>query len=309
MRIVFMGTPQFAIPSLDRLFGEHEIVSVVTQPDRPAGRGRETRPSQIKARAIMHGLSVITPTSLKEEGVLSYVHSIEPDLIIVAAFGQILPKQILELPRFGSLNVHASLLPRWRGAAPIQAAIYAGDNTTGVTIMHMDASLDTGPILSQHSTKILPDETGGMLAERLAILGADLLMESLEPYVKGELIPWAQNPELVTYAPMLKKADGILDFYQKSAAQLERQVRAYEPWPGSFLTLNELRLTVREASVVPGSELAPGEVGDMDYIPIIGCAEDALRLDLIQPAGRRVMSGEAFLRGTHDFVGTQLQPI
>ncbi len=306
MRVIFMGTPQFALPSLDMLAKAHELVSVITQPDRPAGRGKEMHPSRVKLRALELGLDVRTPASLKGDQIQADLLGLEPDLIIVAAFGQLLPEAILEGPKFGALNVHASLLPRWRGAAPIQAAILAGDNITGVTIMEMDAGLDTGPIVNQAQTPILPDETGGMLSDRLAVLGSELLQKTIEPYTSGELGPTPQDENLATYAPMLKKKDGLLQFKEHSASRLARQVRAHDPWPGSFFVWRDTRLGVSQAAVLEEEALAPGEVALIDGWPVIGCETSALRLLQVHPAGRRTMAGDEFVRGAPGFIGSQV---
>jgi methionyl-tRNA formyltransferase len=306
MRVVFMGTPQFAIPSLNMLVEEHELISIITQPDRPAGRGKELQPSRVKLRALELGLDVSTPASLKGDQIKAEILGLEPDLVIVAAFGQLLPEAILDGPRFGALNVHASLLPRWRGAAPIQAAILAGDSVTGITIMKMDAGLDTGPILSRWETGIQPGETGGKLSDRLAIEGARLLLNTIEPYASGGLQPIPQDESLATYAAMLKKKDGLLQFNLHGASQLGRQVRAYNPWPGSFFHWKGIRLGVSEAAVFEGVNITPGEVALLEGWPVIGCVKDALRLVQVHPAGRRAMSGEDFIRGAPGFIGSQV---
>jgi len=246
MRIVFMGSPDFAVPALCAIHQYFNLVGVVSQPDRPGGRGRKLRAPPIKIRSQELGIPIIQPETLKNEAVFDQLESLKPDLIIVAAYGQILPPNILTIARNNAINVHASLLPRWRGAAPIQAAILIGDADTGITIIKMDAGMDTGPILSQRSTPIQVDETGGELSERLSSLGADLLIETIPEYVAGNIVPIDQDASLATYAPRLKKADGRLDFLQP-AEQLVRQIRAYEPWPTSFCYFNDLRLTVREA--------------------------------------------------------------
>ena len=211
-RVIFMGSPDFALPTLGALMQATNVVGVVTQPDRQAGRGRVLRPPPVKRLAQGRQIEVIQPKRLKEKAALETLERWQPDLIVVAAFGQILRKDVLELPPHGCINVHASLLPRWRGAAPIQAAILAGDAQSGITIMRMDAGLDTGPILSQKAVPLAPDETAGSLSAKLAQLGADLLLETLPPYLTGELQARPQDDALSTYAPMLKKADGELDF-------------------------------------------------------------------------------------------------
>ena len=302
MRIVFMGSPDFAVPALCAIHQHFNLVGVVSQPDRPGGRGRKLRAPPVKVRSQELGIPVIQPETLKNDSVLDHLESWNPDLIAVTAYGQILPPNILTIARNDAINVHASLLPRWRGAAPIQAAILMGDSETGITIMKMDAGMDTGPIISQKSTLIQNDETGGELGERLSNLGADLLIETIPEYVAGNIVPTDQDDSLATYAPQLKKADGRLDFLQP-ADQLIRQVRAYEPWPTSFFYLSDLRLTVREAHAAPGLA-QPGLVVEHDDFPAIGTKSGLVVLDLIQPAGRKAMPADAFVRGSPAFINS-----
>jgi len=306
MRIIFMGSPDFAVPSLEALHREHEIAAVLTQPDRPAGRGREPSASAVKQRAIELGLDVLQPASLKDETVLQTLTGVGADLIVVAAYGKILPEAVLNLPARGAINVHASLLPRWRGAAPIQAAILAGDTETGVTIMQMEAGLDTGPVLSQQAVTIRATETGGELAARLADLGADLLKDTLPGYLQGSVVPEPQDERRATYAPMIRKSDGRLNFNQP-ASYLVRQVRAYEPWPTSYFFWKDTRIVVRSAYTLEPTRLMPGQTGIVDALPAIGCAEGALVLDVLQPAGKRAMRGDEFLNGARHFPGSQLE--
>ena len=236
-RIVFMGTPEFAVPTLEALADAHQVVGVVTQPDRQAGRGRELRPSPVKEVALERDLPLFQPRTLRTPEAVEQLKGWEPDVIVVAAFGQILRQDVLDLPPHGCLNVHASLLPRWRGAAPVAATILAGDEVTGVTIMKMDAGLDTGPVLERSApVKIEPDDTRAELKKRLAEVGADLLIRVLPAYLAGDLIPQPQPEAGVTYAEQLRKEDGRID-WQRSAAELDRQVRAFTPWPGVFTTL------------------------------------------------------------------------
>ncbi len=299
-----MGSPDFAVPALCAIHQHFNLVGVVSQPDRPGGRGRKLRAPPIKARSQELGVPVIQPETLKNETVLDHIESWGPDLIVVTAYGQILPPNILTIARNNAINVHASLLPRWRGAAPIQAAILMGEAETGITIMKMDAGLDTGPILSQRITPIQDDETGGELSERLSYLGADLLIETIPEYVAGNILPRDQDATLATYAPQLKKADGRLDFLQPSD-QLVRQVRAYEPWPTSFIYFNDLRLTVRKAHTAPGLA-QPGLVVQHDGFPAIGTKSGLVVLDLIQPAGRKTMPADAFVRGSPEFIDSNI---
>src|SRR5215211_7077253 len=223
--LVFMGSPDFALPTLQALAEHYEVVGVVTQPDRAAGRGRERKAPPVKTLALELGIPVMQPEKLRLPEAMEQLRAWAPDLIVVAAFGQILKQDVLELPRFGCINVHASLLPRWRGAAPINAAILHGDEETGVTIMQMDVGLDTGPMLSQRSIPLMPEDTAGSVFEKLSTLGADLLLETLPDYLSGKLTPTPQPEEGVTYAPMLKKEEGQLDFTHE-VNELERRVRA-----------------------------------------------------------------------------------
>jgi methionyl-tRNA formyltransferase len=300
MRIIFMGSPGFAVPCLESIHRDHEIAAVVTQPDRPSGRGRSPRPSAVNERAQALDLNILTPSTLKDAAIQSELAALEPELFVVAAFGQILPPSVLDIPLYGSINVHASLLPRWRGAAPIQAAILAGDTQTGVSIMLMDEGLDTGPVLRQESVIIRSTETGGDLSERLADLGANLLKTTIPDFIEGEITPQPQDERGATYAPMIKKADGRMDFIQP-AVYLSRQVRAYEPWPTSYFFWKGTRIVVRSAYTVEPTKLKPGQTGLIDNLPAVGCSEGALVLDVLQPAGKRAMSGDAFLHGAQDF--------
>jgi len=299
-RILFMGSPDFALATLNALAGAFNVVGVVTQPDRPAGRGRLLKPPPVKLLAEKLGLPILQPTTLKDPEAVNQLEIMKPDLIVVAAFGQILRKDVLQLPPLGCLNVHASLLPRWRGAAPIQAAVLH-DEFTGVTIMKMDPGLDTGPILSQQTTPIPPDMTAGELFHILAQMGADLLVETLPKYILGEIQPQPQDDGNATYAPRLKKEDGRLDF-SKSAAFLARQVRAYHPWPGTFQFLDDLYIKVFQAHAVDQADVVPGKRYVMDNLPAWGTAQGLLILDKVQPAGKKPMSGEAFLNGTRHWI-------
>jgi len=304
-RIVFMGSPDFALPPLQALVDHYAVIGVVTQPDRPAGRGRNLTPPPVKVLAAELGLQVIQPSRLKDSGAMEQLHAWEPDLVVVAAFGQILRPETLNLPPLGCINVHASLLPRWRGAAPIQAAILHGDPQTGVTIMKMDPGIDTGPLLSQEAIPIAWDETGGSLEPKLAQLGAELLIDTLPAYLSGDLKPQAQQGE-ATYAPMLKKSDGQLDFTQ-SAQEMERKVRAFNPWPGAFLDWHGGRLKIHRARVVDnlehGTKISskPGRQIVRKGYPAVISTEGSLVLEQVQPAGKKAMSGEVFLRGAREW--------
>jgi len=302
-----MGSPEFAIPSLNTLSAMRDInlVGIFSQPDRPAGRGRKLRSSPVKLRSTELGLSIYQPDSLKSPDIYSVFQALNTELIVVAAYGMILPPKFLDFPKFGSINVHASLLPRWRGAAPIQAAIHAGDSDTGVTIMKMDPGLDTGPILSQRRTTIHPSDTGGELSERLSILGAELLLETIPLFLSGDLLPREQDENKATYAPPLKKSEGRLDF-MRSAIELERQIRAYNPWPGSFLEWGNRRIRIHKADALTDDTLEPGAVGKIDDKPAIGANPGTLLLQSVQPAGKNEMPAEDFLRGAGGILNTNL---
>ena len=302
IRVVFMGSPEFAAVTLGRLAERYPVTGVVTQPDRPAGRGRVLTAPPVKLLAQSLGIEVIQPGRLREPEAQARLQEWAPDLIVVAAFGQILRKNVLELPRLGCINVHASLLPRWRGAAPIQAAILHGDTHTGATIMLMDPGIDTGPILSQREMTILPADTAGSLGERLAQLGADLLIDTLPGYLAGAVRPVPQDDALATYAPMLAKEEGALDFAQTAAA-LEQQVRAFHPWPGAFMDLQGQPLKIHRAHTAPGEAVLPGQRSVISGLPAVATALEYLVLDEVQPPGKRAMSGQDFLRGFRQWAG------
>ena len=305
MRVLFMGSPQFSVPSLRALASNYNLIGVVTQPDRPAGRGRNLRPSPVKVVSEELHLNILQPRKIRDDDSIQEIQELQPDLIIVVAYGQILPQRILDIPAYGCLNIHASLLPRWRGAAPIQAAILHGDEVTGISIMLMDAGLDTGPVLSQTKLTIDTHETAGDLSDRLAIAGADLLMKTLPDYLNGEIKPASQDDRLATYAPMIKKSEGALDF-NKTATQLSNQVRAFEPWPTSYLSWEGQRIVVKKACAKAWKKMEPGRVILVDPYPAITTADGILVLEEIHPAGRKVMSGDAFLRGSPEFIGADL---
>ena len=296
-RIIFMGSPEFAVPILQKLMETYPVVGVVTQPDRPSGRGQIPTPPPVKLLAKQNGLTIFQPRRLKDPGVYEELASRQPDLIVVAAFGQILRQNILDLPVHGCVNVHASILPRWRGAAPIQAAILAGDLLTGITIMKMDAGVDTGAILSQISTPIDLVDTAQTLGERLAFMGADLLVNTIPGYLDGSIRLIKQNDELATYAHMIQKEQGELDF-SRTAEELERQIRAFFPWPGSYFQWMDSPMKVHAARVETVLKLGVGEHGVVDGLPAIGTSRGVLVLTSVQPAGKKVMPGRDFLRGT-----------
>ncbi|PZU10646.1 MAG: methionyl-tRNA formyltransferase [Sphingobium sp.] len=291
MRIVYMGTPDFAVPALDALIAAgHEVVAVYSQPPRPAGRGKALRPSPVHLRAQALGIDVRTPLSLRDADTQGAFAALAADAAVVAAYGLILPRAILAAPRHGCMNIHASLLPRWRGAAPIQRAILAGDNVTGVTIMDMEAGLDTGPMRAKHVTPI-EDKTAGALTAELAMAGAELMVEVLDDLTLHPPMP--QPDEGVTHAAKIDKAEARIDF-TKGAHAVERQVRAFNPAPGAFFEYRGERFRILAAHV----EHHGGEPGMLlDDSLLIGCGHDALRPTLIQRAGKGAMSAGELLRG------------
>lgn len=298
-RIVFMGSPDFAVPSLQALARHYHIVGVVTQPDRQAGRGRDLKSPPIKTLALELGLPIIQPKKLRDSSAMEQLRLWAPDLIVVAAFGQILRPDVLALPPRGCINVHASLLPRWRGAAPIQAALLAGDSQTGVTIMLMDKGVDTGAIISQLAISIEEDDTGGSLFDKLSHLGADLLIKTLPRYISGELHPQPQNESEATYAPMLKKEDGLLDF-TRPAEELARRVQAFNPWPGAFMDFDGTLLKIHRARAEAG-EASAWQRLIVQGQAAVGARGGLLILDEVQPAGKKSMSGKAFLSGARNW--------
>ena len=300
MNVVFMGSPDFALPVLRALAQQYQVVGIVTQPDRASGRGRGIKMPPVKTLALELSIPVMQPEKLREPAAIEQLREWNPDLIIVAAFGQILKKDVLDLPRFGCINVHASLLPRWRGAAPINAAILYGDEETGVTIMKMDAGLDTGPMLAKRSIRLTTDDTAGSVTEKLSHLGADLLIDTLPHYLSGKIIPQPQPEEGMTYAPMLKKEEGQLDF-TRDVNELERQVRAFNPWPGAFIDFDGALLKVHKAHVEVGN-VSEGQRLVYQDQPAVGARGGLLVLDEVQPAGKKSMGGKSFLVGARGWV-------
>lgn len=302
-----MGSAEFSIPTLLALEMGYDVVAVVTQPDRPAGRGRKVEVNPVKRMAEASNIPVLQPVSLKTQDAVDSLAALEPDLIVVAAFGQILRKPVLDFPIFGCLNVHASLLPRWRGAAPIPAAILAGDTHSGVTIMKMDTGLDTGPILLQQEILLETDETTATLTPRLAELGAQLLIRALVDYLDDSLPLQPQPAEGATYAPQLSKDDGLIDWAQP-VDQIDRQVRAYNPWPGAYTTWNGQRLKILE--ILPFAdhrgEESPGEVFDYPASPMVATGDGAAWLTRVQLEGKKAMPSKDFLQGQPEFIGSIL---
>ncbi|HDQ70474.1 MAG TPA: methionyl-tRNA formyltransferase [Chloroflexi bacterium] len=310
IRVIFMGTPDFAVPTLEALVDASfvDVVGVVTQPDRPAGRSQRLTPSDVKKEALKHDLPLAQPASLRTPEALAQLEAWQPDVIVVAAFGQLLPPDVLDLPSHGCVNVHASLLPRWRGAAPAPAAIIAGDEVTGITIMQMDPGLDTGPILAQKEVTIRADDTWETLEERLAKAGAQLLIETLPNYVAGKIVPQAQDEETATFADRIQKSEGEID-WSRPAVELARKIRAYTPWPGAYTTLHGKRFKILRATPLPKwrGEGPPGTVcalGDGTVVVVTG--QGALHLEEVQLAGKRRMDIEDFLCGQRDCIGSCL---
>jgi methionyl-tRNA formyltransferase len=307
-RIVFFGTPDFAVPSLEVLQARHEIGLVITRPDRRQGRGLQVGPSPVKLAARRLGLEIWQPRTLRTPAAVERLQQVNADVYVSAAIGFFLPRDVLALPLHGCLNVHPSLLPRWRGAAPISAAILAGDQETGVTLVQMDAEMDAGPVLAQTRCRIRPDDTRGTLTQRLAELGADLLVRSLPRWLAGEIVPRPQSRTGVTNTRMLEKADGRID-WRHSAVYIERMVRAYTPWPGAFTTYRDRLLKIRRADVLEdwrGGEVPGTVIALATYGVAVSTGAGALVLQEIQLAGGRRMSPDVFRRGHRDFVGAKL---
>ncbi|MCQ9155340.1 methionyl-tRNA formyltransferase [Acidomonas methanolica] len=301
MKLIFMGTPNFAVPSLEALVDAgHEIAAVYTQPPRPAGRGRQVRRSPVHEAALARGFEIRTPSRLRREPAEHEAFAaLGADAAIVAAYGLILPPAMLDAPRLGCLNVHASLLPRWRGASPIQSALLANDARTGVSIMQMEEGLDTGPVLAEAAVDIAPDETASTLHDRLALLGASLLVETLE----RPLAPTPQPENGVTYADRLTRESGRID-WTRPADEIDRQIRGLTPWPGAFTTLDGETLKIGAALPAETTGGVPGEIVD-DRLTV-RCGVGALRLIRLQRPGRTMMEAEAFLRGQNLPAGTRL---
>lgn len=299
-KIVFMGSPEFSLPSLRALANAYDVVGVVTQPDRVSGRGREMKMPPVKTLAQELRIPIMQPEKLRSPEAIEQLRAWAPDLIVVAAYGQILKQDVLDLPRCGCLNVHASLLPRWRGAAPIHSAILHGDDKTGVTIMKMDAGLDTGAMLTKKSIRLTQGDTAGSVTEKLSHLGADLLIETLPRWIAGEIQLQSQDDSLATYAPMMKKEEGRLDFTH-DVNELERRVRAFNPWPGTFMDFDGASLKVHRAHVDEGNASVEERLVWQDQ-PAVGARGGLFILDEVQPAGKKPMSGKSFLAGARNWV-------
>lgn len=305
MRIVFLGTAEFAVPSLRRCAERYEVVAVVTQPDKPGSRGRPApRPVAEVARRL--GTPLLTPRRVREAEAIDAVAQQQPDALVVAAYGQILPQALLDLPPLGAINVHASLLPRWRGASPVAHAILAGDAETGVTIMRMDAGLDTGPIYAQHRVPVAGDATTPSLTETLAAAGADLLEDALQRLARGEAAATPQPGEGVTLAPRLRREDGEVRWDEHSALEVDRRVRALQPWPGVTAPLAGAPVRILAGAVAEPAERAPADapepvpgslIGTVGESALVATRDGLYRLDRVVPPGSRDMTAAAFLRG------------
>ncbi|MDH5480549.1 MAG: methionyl-tRNA formyltransferase [Nitrosomonas sp.] len=298
MKIIFAGTPVFAATALDALISiGHEIVLVLTQPDRPAGRGMKLVASPVKQLAAQHGLVLLQPQSLRSQTLHEQLQAFNADVMVVAAYGLILPDIVLKIPRYGCLNIHASLLPRWRGAAPIQRAILAGDQNTGITIMQMDAGLDTGAMLLSHEVDIEQNDTTQSLHDKLSILGAQSIIEALALLSQGEFDPVVQDEALACYASKIKKNEAQID-WQQTAKQINRAIRAFNPSPGAFTYFQGKMIKLWRAQLVEGEASQPGEIMGIDRDGItVSCGMGLLRLEIIQKAGGKKLNAENFLAG------------
>ncbi len=307
VKVVFMGTPDFAVPSLLTLIENYEVVGVITQPDRPAGRGRAMKQSPVKSIGLEYGIPIYQPASLKADTALYPIRGWSADIIIVAAFGQILPPELLNLPSLGCLNVHASLLPRWRGAAPIQYAILSGDDQSGVSLMRMDEGLDTGPVYIQEAVPIHERETAESLHDRLAKLGADMLAVYLDRIIRGALQAKGQDDSKATYAPMLKKDAGLIE-WDRSTEQIDRHIRAMTPWPSAYTFWKGKRLKLMAArpveKIVPGGD--PGLVVSTQGSAGVLTSDGVILIERLQLAGKKEIGLADFLRGHPDFIGSNL---
>jgi len=308
-RIVLMGTPQFGVPILEALMRLHQVVAVVTQPDRVAGRGRShRRASPVKVAAESSDVAVLQPVRLRRnQEILQALGELGADLFVVAAFGQIIPAEMLAIPPHGCIGVHASLLPKLRGAAPIAAAILQGDKETGVTLMLTDAGIDTGPIIAQRRMSIAPTDTMETLSRKLSHLGADLLIETLPGWLAGDIEPRPQHDAQATYAPMIAKSDSAID-WTRAAVEIDRMIRAFAPWPGAHASYRGKIMKILKAHSLPSERggKAPGTVIESDGEIAVVTGDDLLILQRVQLAGKKAMDAHAFARGQRGWVGSVL---
>ncbi|MEM7194578.1 MAG: methionyl-tRNA formyltransferase [Pseudomonadota bacterium] len=311
MRVLFAGTPEFATYSLRALLdaaGRVDVVAVYTQPDRPSGRGRKLQPGPVKQLAFQHSIAVFQPEDLRSESEINTLRELAPDLVVVTAYGLLLPQDVLDIPQRGCVNVHASLLPRWRGAAPIQRCIQAGDTHTGVCLMKMEAGLDTGPVLATKKILIDDEDTGGSLHDRLALCSRELLFENIRALAEGSLQAVPQSEFGITYAHKLTKAESEID-WSTPAIEIERTVRAFDPWPGTFTMLGDMRLRVRTATALMNTAASgdPGRVLAADRSGItVECGTGAICIGALQKSGGKVISAADFLNGVSLPSGTVL---
>ena len=301
LRIAFFGSAEFSVPIIDLLIKQFDVVAVITQPDKQKGRGKKLEISPVKQAAQKHGIPFFQPARLIADDMLPVVDTWDADVFVVAAYGKIFPGWLLDVPKHGCINVHASLLPRWRGASPIQAVILAGEKKTGVTIMLMDEGVDTGQILAQKEITVSFEDTHGSLSEKLSRLGAKTLVETLPKFIRREISPVPQNNEDATFCGLIRKEDGRLDFNQ-SAEELERRIRAFHPWPGSFFEWNGKILKIHSAEISESKTLAPSERGILKKYPAIGTKSMDLVFRKVQVPGKKVISGADFLNGARDWI-------
>ncbi|MPZ47851.1 MAG: methionyl-tRNA formyltransferase [Dehalococcoidia bacterium] len=316
MRVVLLGSPAFTLPALEALIaGPNQIVAVITQPDRPAGRGHALAPPPVKSAALAHGLNVLQPVNVSSPESVAALQALEPDVFVVAAYGQILRQRLLDVPKRGSLNVHASLLPRHRGASPIAAAILAGDEVTGVTVMEVVRALDAGPMVAKVEEPITPFDTAGSLEERLSLAGAELLARVLDPWAAGDLPAEPQDDELATYAPQLKREEALID-WTLPAVETWRRVRAFNPWPVAYTSWRgeELRIweawpldgeTGQEPGTILTAATLPPEAGSSAQTFSVQTGRGRLAILKLQRQGRQTLAGLDFLRGQRDLVGSR----
>ena len=308
MRIIFMGTPEFAAPAIDSLIeAGHEIAAVFSQPDKPKGRGYTLTPPPVKVKALEHGIPVYQPRSMRDGEALKIFQEINPDVGVVIAYGKILPQEILDAPKFGCINVHASLLPKYRGAAPIQWSVIDGESKTGVTTMQMDAGLDTGDMLLRSETPILPDETAGELHDRLSAMGAQLIVRTLDALAKGELTPEKQDDSQTCYAKMLTKELCAVD-WSKSAQEIHNQIRGLSPWPVATAVLDGKKLKLHRSAISPlqDSEAQCGEIISLEPFTV-KCGSGAIELLEVQAEGKKRMTSAEYLRGHKIETGSRLE--
>lgn len=310
MRVLLFGTPDFAVPSLEALIGAHEVVAVVTRPDKPRGRGHKVTASPVKMVAEAHGIRVLQPTTLAAPEWLSEVAGFHADIAVVAAYGRLLPQALLDIPRLGFINVHASLLPRWRGAAPIHRAVMAGDAITGVTIMRVVLALDAGPMLAAASTAIGPTDTSESLDRRLADMGATLLVETMARLESGSVSEVPQDESQATHAPRLERHESHID-WNRPAVVVDRQIRGLQPWPLAAARIAGRRVAFLQSAVTDAPPLlAPGTVVEAGATGlVIACAPGAVRITEVLPEGRRAMTAAAFLNGTPVTAGSAVLPL